>query len=149
MTEYRNAEKKKIQTKRQRAKLVLRRIAAWLIAIFLIASAIGSIVLVIRYGPFIRKVSDSCTAIIYFIIFAIKETEDNNNLLQALGEYFELYGTSVLFVIINALVPNLMFLLLPFEKYDSGKTEFNVTITRCVYVCVCGRHGIKLQACFV
>ena len=28
-----------------------------------------------------------------------------------------------------------MFLLLPIEKYESGKTEFNVTITR--YVCVC------------
>lgn len=42
----------------------------------------------------------------------------------------ELYGTSVLFVVINALVPTLMFLLLPIEKYESGKTEFNVTITR-------------------
>ena len=60
--------------------------------------------------------------------------------MQTLGEYLELYGTSVLFVIINALVPNLMFLLLPFEKYDSGKTEFNVTITR--YVCGC--YGILL-----
>ena len=44
----------------------------------------------------------------------------------------ELYGTSVLFVIINALVPTFMLLLLPIEKYESGKTEFNVTITRCV-----------------
>ena len=60
--------------------------------------------------------------------------------MQALGEYFELYGTSVLFVIINALVPTLMFLLLPIEKYDSGKTEFNVTIMR--YVCSC--HGSLL-----
>ena len=48
----------------------------------------------------------------------------------------ELYGTSVLFVVINALVPTLMFLLLPIEKYESGKTEFNVTITRYVAMCV-------------
>ena len=60
--------------------------------------------------------------------------------MQTLGEYLELYGTSVLFVVINALVPNLIFLLLPFEKYDSGKTEFNVTITRCV----CSCYGIVL-----
>ena len=61
--------------------------------------------------------------------------------METLGEYFELYGTSVLFVIINALVPTLMFLLLPIEKYDSGKTEFNVTITRCV----CSCHGSSLM----
>jgi len=55
--------------------------------------------------------------------------------VQTIGEYLELYGTSVLFVVINALVPTLMFLLLPIEKYDSGKTEFNVTITRCICSC--------------
>ena len=36
----------------------------------------------------------------------------------------------MLFVVINALVPTIMGLLLLIEKYDSGKTEFNVTITR-------------------
>lgn len=60
--------------------------------------------------------------------------------MQTFGEYFELYGTSVLFVIINALVPTLLFLVLPIEKYDSGKTEFNVTITRCV----CSSYNILL-----
>ena len=59
MTEYRNAEKKKIQTKRERAKLVLRRIAAWLIAILLITVAIASIVLVVIFGPDVKEVSDT------------------------------------------------------------------------------------------
>ena len=51
----------------------------------------------------------------------------------------------MLFVIINALVPTLLFFLLPIEKYDSGKTEFNVTITRCG----CGCYGEFLLAVFV
>ena len=51
----------------------------------------------------------------------------------------------MLFVIINALVPTLMFLVLPIEKYDSGKTEFNVTITRCG----CGCYGVFITGCVV
>jgi len=61
----------------------------------------------------------------------MQNTADHENVvLQTIGKYLSLYGTSVLFVVINALVPTLMFYLLKIEKYDSGKTEFNVTIMR-------------------
>ena len=56
LTEYRNAEKKKIQTKKERIELILRRVIAWLIAVLLIAVATGGIVLTIVFGPDIRKV---------------------------------------------------------------------------------------------
>ena len=58
LTEYRNAEKNKKQTNKEKAKLILRRITAWLIAFLLIAVATGGIVLSIYYGPVIRKVND-------------------------------------------------------------------------------------------
>ena len=56
LTEYRNAEKKKIQTNKERVELILRRVIAWLIALLLIAVATASIVLNIIFGPAIREV---------------------------------------------------------------------------------------------
>lgn len=56
LTEYRNAEKKKTQTNKEKAKIILRRIAAWLIAVLLVAAATGGIVLAIIFGPQIREV---------------------------------------------------------------------------------------------
>ncbi|XP_065889131.1 transmembrane channel-like protein 7 isoform X2 [Dysidea avara] len=113
LTEFRNAEKKKILTRKDKAKLVLRRFAAWFMAFLLVAVATGGIVLSIVFGADIRS-----------------ETDGKGFLVETIGEFLELYGTSVLFVVINALVPTLMGFLLLIEKYDSGKTEFNVTITR-------------------
>jgi len=66
----------------------------------------------------------------------LQETDGKGFLAETIGEFLELYGTSVLFVVINALVPTIMGLLLLIEKYDSGKTEFNVTITRYMVPCV-------------
>ena len=56
MTEFRNAEKKKIQTNKDKAKIVLGRLAAWLLAFLLVAVATGGIVVSIVFGADIRSV---------------------------------------------------------------------------------------------
>ncbi|XP_065888479.1 transmembrane channel-like protein 7, partial [Dysidea avara] len=126
LTEFRNAEKKKIQTNKEKTKLFLRRLVAWLIAFLLVAVATGGIVSSVLFSPEIRK-----------------NTADHKNaILQTIGKYLGLYGTSVLFVVINALVPTLMFFLLQIEKYDSGKTEFNVTIMRVFVVRILNLYAL-------
>jgi len=57
LTEFRNAEKKKIQSKKEKTKLFLLRLLAWLIAILLVAVATGGIVLSIIFGEKFREVS--------------------------------------------------------------------------------------------
>lgn len=61
MTEYRNAEKKKIQTNKEKAELILRRFAAWMFAAVLVIIATGGIILSIVYASAIRQVSDCLT----------------------------------------------------------------------------------------
>ena len=58
MTEYKNAEKKKVQTNKDKAKLILRRVAAWTLAVLLIMAATAGIILSIVYASAIREVSD-------------------------------------------------------------------------------------------
>ena len=58
VTEYKNTEKKKIQTNKDKAKLILRRVTAWTLAVLLIMIATAGIILSIVYASAIRAVSD-------------------------------------------------------------------------------------------
>lgn len=58
VTEYKNTEKKKSQTSKDKAKLILRRVVAWTLAVLLIMVATAAIILSIVYASAIREVSD-------------------------------------------------------------------------------------------
>ena len=64
ITEYQNAEKKKIQTNKEKAGIILRRVAAWMFAALLVILATGGIVVTIVFGPDIRGVSN-CFIIVF------------------------------------------------------------------------------------
>ena len=64
ITEYQNAEKKKIQTNKDKAGIILRRITAWMLSALLVMVATGAIVLTIVYGPDIREVSNCLITIL-------------------------------------------------------------------------------------
>ncbi|KAL4222610.1 hypothetical protein ACF0H5_018651 [Mactra antiquata] len=99
---------------KEKCKVFFLRCLAWLITIILIGGG--------------------CAAIVYLVVFMSFEDVIPNTGSGKGSDFISVYGTTIVFILINALVPGIVQKLPKMECYASGKDELNVTITRVFFL---------------
>ncbi|XP_053394225.1 transmembrane channel-like protein 1 isoform X3 [Mercenaria mercenaria] len=117
----------KDRSTKEKVKVYSLRILAWFITIILIGGG--------------------CTAIVYLVIFVSFEevipnmgSETDGNTERT--DFLSVYGTTIVFSLINSLVPVCVEQLPKIEQYESGRDELNVTLTRVFVLRMCNLFAL-------
>ncbi|XP_078657057.1 transmembrane channel-like protein 3 [Branchiostoma floridae x Branchiostoma belcheri] len=111
LTDTKNKEQTVNRTRKDKLKIFSRRLLAWFLTLVLIGGGSAMILLPVLYRAETLDVLAAAMP-------------------GSLRSFVETFGITIIFMVVNALVPALVPLLPRFERYSSHKTELYVTIGR-------------------
>ncbi|XP_035677448.1 transmembrane channel-like protein 7 isoform X2 [Branchiostoma floridae] len=111
LTDTKNKEQTVNRTRKDKLKICIRRFFAWLLTLVLIGGGSAMILAPILYK---EKTLDVLAA----------------HMPASLQSFVQTFGITIVFMVVNSLVPVLVLFLPRFEHYSSRKTELYVTIGR-------------------
>ncbi|XP_052259574.1 transmembrane channel-like protein 7 isoform X2 [Dreissena polymorpha] len=104
----------KERSRKEKLTVYFKRTLAWLITIILIGGG--------------------CSAIVYLVIFFSFDDIASQTSTGSKTDFLHVYGTTIIFSLINSLVPVCIQQLPKMENYTTGKQELNVTLFRVFFL---------------
>ncbi|XP_062606129.1 transmembrane channel-like protein 3 [Saccostrea cucullata] len=92
-----------------KSQIIGLRILAWFITVLIIGGA--------------------CVTIVFLVIY-VNFTDQAPNSKESNTDFIQVYGTPIVFSLVNLLVPAIITKLPLIEKYSSGKVELSITLAR-------------------
>lgn len=92
-----------------KTKIYALRVLAWIITILIIGGA--------------------CTTIVFLVVY-VNFSDQSTGSRERESDFVHVYGTTIVFSLINMLVPPIITKLPSMERYPSGKMELSITLAR-------------------